>query len=130
MNRWRYSLPYLIVAGFCLGLHNATLIMADVYGFAIWITILLSFVIVSIAGYVGHSVVTFTQRLSWRALFRYSLAMAGNIPTAYALVWLLREFLGLPMLFVAPASSIIMLAINYVLSRWAILRPDKTGVVL
>ena len=116
MNRWRYSLPYLIVAGFCLGLHNATLIVADTYGFALWITILLSFVIV------------FTQRLSWRALFRYSLAMVGNIPTAYALVWLLREFFGLPMLLVAPASSIIMLAINYVLSRWAILRPDQTGV--
>lgn len=129
MSQLRHSLPYLIVAGLCLALHNATLIVADVYGLALWLTILLSFVIVATIGYIGHSRATFAQRLSWGAFFRYSAAMTANIPIAYVLIWFLRDFLGLSILLGAPLSSVLMLMINYVLSRWAIFRPARTGVV-
>lgn len=120
MSQFRYSLSYVIVAGLCLGVHNVTLIVTDALGLPLWIIISLSFAIVATAGYIGHSLATFTQRLSWQSFFRYTAAMTANIPIAFGLVWFIRNMLGLPMLIVAPVSSVLMIAINYCLSRWAI----------
>lgn len=122
MSQIRYSLPYLIVAALCLVVHNIMLIVADAFGLPLWIIISLSFAVVATFGYIGHSLITFAQRLTWSAFFRYSTAMGANIPIAFGLVWFFRDLCGLPMLLVAPMSSVLMLAVNYCLSRWAILR--------
>lgn len=123
MKHSRYPLRYLIVSGLCLLTHNVILIVADAGGLASWLAILLSFGIVATGGYIGHSKFTFDQKLSLSAYFRYSFAMIANVPIVFVLVWFLHDFLGLPMVIGAPLSSVLMLVMNYVLSRWAILRP-------
>lgn len=128
MSDIRRSFTYLIVAGLCLGLHNGVLIAADRVGFALWITILLSFLLVATFGYVGHCVMTFERSLNWNGYVRYCAAMTANIPLSYILVSLLRDVAGLPMAIAAPVSSILMLTINYGLSRWAILRTGHKGI--
>lgn len=128
MSQLRYPLPYVAVAALCLAVHNVTLIVADAFGLPLWVIISLSFAVVATFGYIGHSLATFSQRLSWHAFFRYSTAMTANIPIVFGLVWLIRDLFGLPMLLVAPVSSMLMLAINYCLSRWAILRSGPKRV--
>lgn len=128
MTQLQHSCPYLIVSGLCFAVHNVTLIGGDTFGLPLWLIISLSFAIVQPLGYLGHSLATFARPLSWRAFFHYSAAMAANIPIAFGLVWLVRDFVGLPMMIVAPLSSVLILVINYCLSRWAILRSDHRKV--
>lgn len=122
MTQFQRSFPYLIVAGLCLVVHNSILIVTDALGFSLHVIVFSSFVVVATVGYIGHSLATFARPLNWRGFFRYSAAMTANIPIIFGLVWFIRDFLGLPMLLVAPLSSVLMLVINYCLSRWAILR--------
>lgn len=121
MTHFRYSYTYLMVAGLCCVIHNVTLIVADAFGLQLWFIIALSFAIVQPVGYLGHSLATFAQSLSWQAFFRYSAAMATNVPLAYGLVWFARDLAGLPMLIVAPLASVLISVLNYCISRWAIL---------
>lgn len=116
----RTTLVYGAIAGLCLGLHNATMIVADHFGAPLWLAVVLSFVLVALTGYVLHSLGTFRQPLGLIGLMRYSLAMSANIPLAYGTTWLWLKLAGLPMLWASPLASLCMLAINFLLSRWAI----------
>lgn len=123
----RTTMAYGAVAATCLGLHNAVMIGVDrvlhgaisglgvlVIGFA------LSFAVVSVAGYLLHSRFTFRQPATLARYGRYALAMSTNTPLAFAVTWLLKTPLGLPMVWAAPIASGGMVVANFVLSRWAI----------
>ena len=127
MSLARTTLAYGAVAATCLGLHNGVMIGADwvlrgrvselgvlVVGFAV------SFVLVSMVGYLLHSRYTFREALSLRRYGRYALAMSTNTPLAFAVTWLLKAPLGLPMVWAAPIASGGMVVANFLLSRWAI----------
>jgi len=123
----RTALAYGFVAGTCLALHNGVLIGMDwamkgrfsaltitVLGFAV------SFVVVSIVGYLLHSWLTFREGLSLARYGRYALAMSTNTPLAMGVTWALRGPMGLPMDYAAPLASCLMVGANFLLSRWAI----------
>ena len=124
---WRTALAYGVVAGTCLALHNAAMIGVDwaargrlsalgvtAAGFA------LSFVVVSVVGYLLHSWLTFREALSLSRYGRYALAMSTNTPLAMGATWALRGPAGLPMDYAAPLASSLMIVANFLLSRWAI----------
>jgi putative flippase GtrA len=132
MSIARTTLAYGAVAATCLGLHNAVLIGVDralhgrVPGLAVLVTgFVLSFLVVSVAGYLLHSRFTFRERVSWHRYGRYALAMSTNTPLAFAATWVLNMPLGLPMAWAAPLASVGMVGVNFLLSRWAIRHPGR-----
>jgi hypothetical protein len=60
--------------------------------------------------------------MSWGRYGRYALAMSTNTPLAMGLTWSLRGPAGLPMDYAAPLASCAMVAANFLLSRWAIVK--------
>lgn len=120
----RTPVAYSVVAGFCLLLHNAVMIVADSLGAALIVAVLLSFCLVASAGYVLHGLFTFRRPLGFTAFLRYAFAMLLNIPLAFVTTWFWHEPLGLAMPIAAPLASVCMLALNFVLGRWAIAAPD------
>lgn len=116
----RTSFAYITIAGICLALHNAVLILSDHAGLALWLAVLVSFGIVAIVGYVLHTVFTFRSQPGLKAFGRYAIAMSANIPLAFVATWFWHDKAGLPMTLAAPIASICMLALNFVLGRWAI----------
>ena len=116
----RTTMVYGAVAGLCLLLHNATIILADRAGAPLLAAVLLSFVLVALTGYALHSRLTFRRPMRLRALLRYGLAMSANVPLAFVTTWVWHTPVGLPMIWAAPLASGCMVAVNFALSRWAI----------
>ncbi|MDT8757308.1 GtrA family protein [Sphingomonas psychrotolerans] len=114
------SLRYGVVAGCCLLLHNAIMILADWSGLQLWQAASLSFGTMIVIGYVLLSAFVFDQPRSWTGFFRYSGAMAANFPLSTGLVWLFYGPFGAPMTVAAPAATLAMVLVNYLGSRWAI----------
>ena len=117
MSLARTTLAYGVVAATCLSLHNGVMIGAD------WVlrghVSELGVLVVGV-GYLLHSRYTFREALSLRRYGRYALAMSTNTPLAFAVTWLLKAPLGLPMVWAAPIASGGMVVANFLLSRWAI----------
>ena len=111
---------FTLVSGLCLIVHNAVMIATDRIGFPLWASVLSSFGVVVLIGYVGHSLVTFGEGMSAVRFGRYAFAMAANIPTAFVLVWIAKNLANLDMIFAAPLATVGSIAMNYILSRWAI----------
>ena len=116
----RPLLGYATVSGLCWLISNAILIAGDTAKFSLSLSVGLSYLLVVVIGYLLHSVVSFRQPLSLQAFCRYALAMSLNIPFAFAAIWLLRDAVGLPMLWAAPLATGATTAINFLLSRWAV----------
>lgn len=115
------------ISALCLLTHNAVLIGGDMAGLPLIGCLLLSFSIVVVVGYVGHSLLSFREPLSMPRFARYALAMLANLPTAFATIWVARELFGLPMLYAAPLSTVASFLLNYLLSHWAIARRPLLG---
>lgn len=113
-------LRYAAVSGTCLLLHNVCMIVADHYGCTLTMAIGISYTIVVIIGYLLHSLFTFRRAIGWREFGRYALAMATNVPFAWATTWFWHDPIRLPMLYAAPLASASMVAVNFLLSQWAI----------
>jgi putative flippase GtrA len=94
-------------------------------GCVLSIAFLISFCFVGLLGYTLHSKISFCAPMSWAGLQRYLLAMSLNVPTAFGVTWLCKDFFVLPMAAAAPLASTFMLIFNFLLSRWAIVRPEK-----
>ncbi|HEX3423878.1 MAG TPA: GtrA family protein [Sphingomicrobium sp.] len=120
----RTPVTYLVVAGFCLVLHNLILVAANGMSIPLWLAVLISFAAVASCGYALHAIFTFRQPLSISRLVRYATAMSANVPLAYLTTWFWYAAVGLPMLFAAPMGSVCMVVANFVLGRWAVAAPD------
>ena len=119
----RTPAAYVAVAGLCIVVHNLVLIAGDSLGLALWQSVLLSFVLVATLGYMLHGLFTFRQPLAMRRFVRYAAAMSANIPLAFVTTWFWHDAAGLAMTRAAPIASACMLALNFVLGRWAIAAP-------
>jgi len=118
-------LAYGLVSGLCLLLNNAVLILGDRVGLPVAVTVPLSFLLCGLAGYLLHSRISFRQPLNLRSLLRYGFAMSGNIPLAFAGLWLWHDLARLPMALAAPLATICILSINYLLVQWAVRHPGE-----
>ena len=114
------STAYLAVSALCLVTHNAVLIAGDAVGIPLAASVGLSFFVVVVLGYFGHSRLTFRKPIAAFRFARYALAMAVNVPMAFVTVWFARDIAGLPMVVAAPVSTIVSIGINFIVSRWAI----------
>ena len=125
----RTPFAYVAVAGVCVVLHNAVLIIGDFLGVPLWLGVMISFGIVASVGYVLHGLFTFRQPLAVRRLAKYAVAMSANIPLAFVTTWFWNRVVGLPMALAAPLASVCMLAVNFVLGRWAITAPSEREAI-
>lgn len=125
----RTSFAYISVSGCCFLGHNATMIVAERLYAALWLAVLLSFVIIVTFGYILHSLFTFKQPLSLYAFGRYTLGMLLNIPLTYVTTGFWYHWLEVPMLVAAPLASCCMIALNFFLSRWAISVSGRKALV-
>lgn len=130
----RTGLAYGFVAAVCLGLHNGVMIGID-WAMQSWargqgplaissLGFAVSFIVVSLTGYALHSQLTFREPMSLGRYGRYALAMSTNTPLALGVTWVLRGPAGLAMVYAAPLASCLMIGVNFLLSRWAIVKKD------
>ena len=118
---------YLLVAATCMIAHNLIVIGADSIGIAMPIAVFISFCVVVLLGFALHSRYTFAVKGDGRSLIRYAAAMALNVPLNILLLWLMLELMRWPMTIASPAATIVMLAVNFFASRWAIAARDPSG---
>jgi putative flippase GtrA len=121
----RSPLRYGFVAGICLAIHNAIVIAGDAAALPLLASVLVSFAVVVVVGYVLHSRLTFEQTLNWPRFQRYALAASVNIPLAFATLWFWSVALALPMIWASPIATVCTVLLNYLLFRWAIMTPAK-----
>lgn len=127
MSGLSIRLRYGLVASVCMITHNVVMIAGDGIGLAWPLAVAISFGIVVLIGFVLHSRYTFSVGGDVRALFRYTLAMASNLPLTILLFWLLVDQLAWPMAVAAPVATVVMLAVNFFASRWAIVPRRQHG---
>jgi len=118
---------YLLVGVTCALLHNAVMIGCDLVGIHYVISSLISYVTVVIAGFALHSCFTFRQPVSADSFLRYAAGMATNYPASIVLMYLLCDVAGQTVPVAAPLATAILVAWNYLTSRWAIVRKSTMG---
>ena len=120
---------YLLVGVSCAVLYNVALIAGDLLGLHYVVTTAIAYVVVVLWGYGLHSLFTFGRELSARALFRYALGMAVNLPLSLVLMFLFCDVARVAVVVAAPATTVILFVWNFVTSRWAILvSPALAGI--
>jgi putative flippase GtrA len=117
----RHTAPrYLLVGITCALLYNGTMIVGDFFGLHYVASTLIAYVIVVLWGYGLHSAFTFGCQPSARALIRYALGMAANLPASVALMFVFADIAGIAVAVAAPLTTAILFLWNFVTSRWAI----------
>jgi putative flippase GtrA len=111
---------YLVVAAICMIAHNLIVIGGDSAGLQMPVAVFISFCVVVLLGFALHSRYTFSVKGDGRSLLRYTAAMALNLPFNILLLWLLFDLMRWPMVVASPVATLIMLAVNFFASRWAI----------
>jgi putative flippase GtrA len=123
--RARSVVGYLFVSGVCFLLSNVILIAADEVRCPLIISVLLSYAVVVVAGYLLHSMISFQGPFGAATFWRYALAMAANVPMTFGTVYLWRDIVGLPMSYSAPIATCCMFLVNFVLCRWMVFHDWK-----
>ncbi|MBX9925438.1 MAG: GtrA family protein [Hyphomicrobiaceae bacterium] len=118
---------YLIVGLACALLHNAILIGLDRLAVHYIVSSAVSFVACVAVGYLLHTRYTFSVAAGLASLWRYTVAMAANLPLSIGLLFAMVDVLSIPVVVAAPATTILMFAWNYLASRWAIVRPARSA---
>jgi putative flippase GtrA len=121
----RQFAPYVLIAGLCAGLNIAVMVAGDAAGLHYAISTALSFLLCVRVGYALHSRWTFRAEPRVDGLARYTLAMALNYPASLAGIWAFYDLAGWPMFVSAPLSTAATVALNFLLSRWAIVQPAR-----
>lgn len=119
----RYTLVALALAG----LHNATLIGADAGGAHFIVAQAISAAILLPTGFLAMARFSYVVEANWGGFIRYSAALITNFPVAIAALWLLIEWMTLPMWLAAPISTAVLFIWNFMTSTLAFL-PSKQRV--
>lgn len=122
MTRLPTPSRYAIVGLACALLHNVIMIGLDRWHLHYALSALVSFAVVVLVGYALHVSYTFREQTSLASLWRYTVGMATNYPLNVALLFLMCDVAGLPMVIAAPAATVLLFGWNFLLSRWAIVR--------
>jgi putative flippase GtrA len=113
------------ISALCWAAHNVVMITTDWAGCSLWVSIFLSFGTATLIGYIGHAQLTFSQPMSIAGLGRYAAGMATAVAIAVPVIWFWKVGMHLPMIIASPVASICTVGINFVLTRWAIVRPAR-----
>jgi putative flippase GtrA len=111
------------VSALCSGLNILVLTLGDQAGLHYALSILISFAICVVVGYVAHARFSFDQNFTKTSFIRYVAAMLMNIPVSLIAVWLLHDMLHMPILIAATLATLITILYNYISSQWAIAAP-------
>jgi putative flippase GtrA len=105
----------------CAVLHNVIMIVGDRAGLHYALSLVYSFVIVVVVGFLLHSGWTFHGAERSRASFtRYVLVASGNFPASLAGLYVFVDVLSLPVAIASPIVTVILFALNFFGNRWAL----------
>ena len=111
---------YVVVGAFCAGLYTLMMIAGDAIGLGYLWSTMIAFVVLVLIGYLLHCLYTFSEKLSWRGLARYTAAMLLTLPLSLAGIYLFRGLLHLPMWIASPLVTILLFVWNFLATRWAV----------
>lgn len=112
---------FLAVGLGCALLHNAIMIAGDLLGLHYALSSVVSFAFVAAAGYGLHSAWTFPGATRDRMSFaRYALSMSANLPVFVAGMFVFVDLTGFSVPVAAPLVTVLLLAFNFVATRWAL----------
>ena len=114
---------YLLVGGLCAAVHNAIMIGGAALGVHYAVSSVASYLVVIVLGFLLHSHFTFSVGADLRSFVKYAAALSLNYPIWLVLMFLLNDRARLPMAIASPVGTVLMLAWNFAVSRWAILKP-------
>jgi putative flippase GtrA len=103
------------------------MIAGDAAGVNFVASTVVAFVVNVLVGYTLHCRFTFSERMSWNGLARYTAAMLLNLPLSIVGIWLLHSVLRLPMWLASPLLTAFLFCWNYVATHWAVVTRVLTG---
>ncbi len=111
----------LAVGFFCALLHNAIMIAGDWVGLHYAISLIYSFCIVVVVGFLLHSGWTFRgAERSGATFLRYVVVASANYPVSLAGLYVFVDLAGLPVAIASPIVTVLAFALNFVGNRWAL----------
>jgi putative flippase GtrA len=110
----------LVVGLACAVLHNAIMIAGDWGGLHYALSLVISFVIVVVVGYLLHSGWTFAAERSRASFGRYVLIALGNYPVTLAFMFVFVDLVGLSVPLASPLVTLLMFVANFAGNRWAL----------
>jgi putative flippase GtrA len=120
---------FILVGLVCALVHNVIMLAADRLGLHYVMSCGISYVVVVVLGFALHVHFTFQQQARFDQFWRYALSMAANFPATLALLFLMCDMAGWPVAIAAPVATVVMMAWNFVASRWAIVRKPASPEV-
>ena len=104
----------------CALLHNAIMIAGAWLGVHYVVSSLVSFAVVVLFGYWLHTSWTWPASERGRvSLARYALTMSANLPLFIAGMFVFVDLAGIGVPIAAPIVTVLLMAFNFVGSRWA-----------
>ena len=116
---------FLLIGGICAALNNALVIGLSFAGFGPLAASLLAFPPVLASGFALHSLLTFETAMSKAKFVRYALAMTANFPAWSASLFILSDLFGAPIAYAAPATTVLLIAWNFLSAQWALTKRPK-----
>jgi putative flippase GtrA len=120
MSVWRTPTRFAIVGFICAVTHNAILLAAELWHIHYALSCAISYVVVALLGFTLHVCYTFQRHATAASFLRYYLSMAANYPLTLVLLFLMCDIGSWPVAVAAPIATILLLAANFLASRWAI----------
>jgi len=121
MRSMASSIPtYLVIGAICIALNNAILIGGDLLGFHYAATVLVCYVLVGAFAFLCHARLTFGRAPTWHGYARFQATQGAGTLVTLAILFLASDVVGLPMWFAAPIATLVMVAYNFLSTRWAV----------
>ena len=111
----------MVVGLGCALLHNAIMIAGDFAGLHYAVSLVISFVVLVVLGYLLHSTWTYKGAERSRTSFgRYVLVALGNYPLSLAGMFVFVDLVGLSVPLASPIVTVLMFLANLAGNRWAL----------
>jgi putative flippase GtrA len=117
----RHVPRYTVVGALCAGLYNVIMIAGDRLGAHYVASTAVAFVLIVAVGYTLHCLYTFSEKMSWMGVVRYTGAMLLTLPMSLGGMFVLRDLAHVPMWIASPLLTVLMFAYNFLAARWAVL---------
>ncbi len=117
------QLRYLVVGGLCFLLNWS--VMLAMRGVSYVYSSALCFLLVGTLAYVLHATWTFRAPLSRTSLVLYLLGLAPTYPVSLAILFCLHDLVRVALWLAVPVTTAIMLAANFCVASFAIVRAPR-----
>jgi putative flippase GtrA len=129
MRPFSVGTRFALVGLACAAAHNVIVLVADRWHIHYALSCVMSYVVVVVLGFMLHVHFTFQQAPTMASFWRYCISMAANYPITLALLFLMCDIAGWPVAVAAPTATVLLVAWNFLASRWAIIRkPAATSL--